>query len=345
MSTEISIYDAFKNELAHRHDEIAAILPPHIPEEKFIQTAIIAVKNNPDLLIKATRKSLHEAVTEAAEDGLHPDGREGAIVIFGNEAQWSPMIFGIRKRAMELSRMTIDAQVVYANDKFARDQGDHPSIKHRPTPPGEPRGDLVACYAIFKIGAEVIHREYMDRDEVYAARNQSRGWQKSLMWTKFEGEAWRKTVVRRGIKSAPSVPELERVIAREDRNFSFAPSQAPAVPLSDIPNAPSAPSEKQQREVMAPGGMIAEAEVIENRQDAPPNQQGSPPVRETQREAPKAQAAPASALTQFQAVLNAATSTSALNDAWGMFDKRLTGAERDKALALFEAAYEGMGAG
>lgn len=218
-------FDGFRGEIMSREEEIASILPPHISREKFVNTAIIAVKNNPELL-RCDRRSLHAAVTKAAEDGLQPDGREGVITWFKDKdkgclvAQWNPMLYGIRKRARELCDMIIDAQVVYANDEFVRDQGDDPRIQHKPAQLGTDRGKPIGAYAIFKQGGEILHREVMDAKEIETTKSISRA-QNGPMWTKFWTEAWRKTVVRRGIKTVPSVPQLERMISRDDEHADF----------------------------------------------------------------------------------------------------------------------------
>jgi recombination protein RecT len=228
-------FDGFRGEIMSREDELASILPPHISREKFVNTAIIAVKNNPDLL-RCDRRSLHAAVTKAAEDGLQPDGREGVITWFKDKdkgclvAQWNPMLYGIRKRARELCEMIIDAQVVYANDAFVWDQGDEPRIEHRPAPLGTDRGKPIGAYAIFKQAGAILHREVMDEKQISTVKSISRA-QNGPMWTKFWTEAWRKTVVRRGIKTVPSVPQLERMISRDDENAELG-SRDNIVPLS-----------------------------------------------------------------------------------------------------------------
>ena len=65
-------WEAFEGELRERENEIATLLPAHIDRQRFINTAIIAAKNNPELVL-CDRRSLHNAITKAAEDGLQPD--------------------------------------------------------------------------------------------------------------------------------------------------------------------------------------------------------------------------------------------------------------------------------
>ena len=63
---------------------------------------LTAVQTNPDLL-NVDRRSLWNACMRAAQDGLLPDGRLGALVVYkdkrrGPIAQWLPMIAGIRQK-------------------------------------------------------------------------------------------------------------------------------------------------------------------------------------------------------------------------------------------------------
>src|SRR5262249_41640818 len=105
--TALVPYEAFKNELVARQDEIAALLPSTISKEQSANTAMVAVKQNPELL-ECDRRSLHKAVTAAAMDGMRPDAREGVILpqkekvtVDGRETwvktvRWQPMAHGIR---------------------------------------------------------------------------------------------------------------------------------------------------------------------------------------------------------------------------------------------------------
>jgi len=247
-------WENFKTELDKRADEIGSQLPPNVTKDRFIGASLAAVKATPAILT-ATPRSLMSALTKAAQDGLLPDGREGIITVYSttvdgqkqNIAQWNPMFYGIRKRARELDGIIIDAQVVYVGDEFDYELGDHPFIKHKPKARTE-KVDAsagLAVYAIFRHPTEgILAREVMWKVDVFDVMNQSRA-KGSLMWTTFWTEGWRKTVGRRGAKSVPVSPQLERLIQRDDENFSFdqtPPMLAPPSPPS-APPAPAAPEE------------------------------------------------------------------------------------------------------
>ena len=252
-SRSLTVWEEFQTEIRQREREIASMLPGHISKDKFINSAIAAVKQTPGLL-NATPRSLFAAVTKSAQDGLLPDGREGVITVYRTKegdawvdvAGWNPMVFGLRKRARELDDIIVSAQVVHENDEFSWDEGDEPHIAHRPAPLGTARGDMIGTYAIFKNGDGILHREVMDAEQVAAVRGQSKQ-PDGIMWTKFTAEAWRKTVVRRGFKSIPCSEHLQEIVQRDDEMFAFdtkAPEQPEGRPKAEVVQ-PSADGEQK----------------------------------------------------------------------------------------------------
>lgn len=239
-TTAAPTWEEFATEMSGEGREWTALLPPTVSPEKFRACAITAVKQNPDLL-KCTKRSLFNAISRAAQDGMMPDGREGFINsynskigkdgqnrdVYGLIAQWQPMAFGFRKRARELDDIIIDAQAVYQNDHFVQHQGDHPTIEHDPVPLGTERGAKVGAYAIYRKGNEILHREVMDYGQIEKARSKSKA-PDSLMWKDFSEEGYKKTVLRRGMKTVPVSDDMASIIKRDDEeNFHLdsEPSQ------------------------------------------------------------------------------------------------------------------------
>lgn len=272
----LAVFDGFRAEIAEREEEIAKILPPNVSREKFTATALIAVKNNPELL-QCERRSLHAAVTRAAEDGLQPDGREGVINVYNEKrkvrkgnawveswvkvAAWIPMVYGIRKRARELCGMIVDAQVVHENDEFEWHQGDDPRIDHKPTRLDEDPGKKIGVYAIFRQDGAILHREVMRKSEVEAIKSTVKA-QNGLLWTKFESEAWRKSAVRRGIKTVPSVPDtLRRIVERDDDQYDFDRARTSAIESDEIPDPD-----------LIPQSDTPELPAADKREGAPPDE-------------------------------------------------------------------------
>lgn len=232
-------YEDFVRRVNERADEIATMLPSTITRQKFINAAIAAIKRDPNIL-NASPRSFMVAVTEAAQDGLIPDGKEGVINVYKGQAKWIPMFQGIRKRARELDRLIIDAQVVYEKDKFVWHQGDEPKIEHEPAAFGG-RGAMIGAYAVYRReerdGGEILHREVMDKQQIMDVKSQSKQ-QDGLLWGKFETEAWRKTVGRRGFKTTPVSDNLMQIVSRDDDTFAFDHAREPAKPALIPPPAP-----------------------------------------------------------------------------------------------------------
>jgi len=83
--------------------EFRNALPSHIKPEKFQRVVMTVVQQNPDLM-GADRRSLLASCLKCAADGLIPDGREAALVIFKTKineqwvsaVQYMPMLAGIQ---------------------------------------------------------------------------------------------------------------------------------------------------------------------------------------------------------------------------------------------------------
>ena len=72
---------SFGAELARRKPQFHAALPAQMSPDKFMRVVLTAVQTNPDLQ-RADPRSFWNACMRAAQDGLLPDGREGALVPF-----------------------------------------------------------------------------------------------------------------------------------------------------------------------------------------------------------------------------------------------------------------------
>lgn len=203
--------------------EFKAALPAHISVDKFTRVAMTAINNNP-ALAEADRKSLFGSIVRLAQDGLLPDGREAAIVIFntkkGNDwvkaAQAMPMIAGILKKIRQSGDVSkISAQVVYENDQFVWHLGFNEDVTHVPPPLDQPRGKPIGAYAtaVLKDGARLL--EVMSLEEIEKVRNVSRSKDKGP-WVDWFSEMARKTVMRRLSKRLPMSTDLDDAFERDE---------------------------------------------------------------------------------------------------------------------------------
>jgi phage RecT family recombinase len=177
----------FKGALAAREDEFKASLPSHITPDRFQRVVVTAANLNPDLL-KADRRSLFNACSKASSDGLLPDGRDGALVIFNTKekdaegkdrwikkVQWMPMVAGIIKKARQSGEISaLGARIVYekeiAQNRFTHKVVDGvPKVDHEPLLWGE-RGKPVLVYSFVQFKDGSTDFEFLHRDDVMKIR-------------------------------------------------------------------------------------------------------------------------------------------------------------------------------
>lgn len=217
-----------KEEVGLLTNELAKMLPATIPADKFVRTVQTAITLNPDLA-EADKQSLLGSCMKAASDGLIPDGREGAIVVYKAKqqdgtykkvAQWLPMVSGLIKRARNTGEIAmINAFVVYKNDKFSVKLGLEMKLEHEPN--FEDPGAAIGAYAVVKYKDETVDFEFMSRKQIEAIRERSKA-KDFGPWKTDEAEMWRKTVLRRLSKRLPMSSDLRNVIQRVDELYDFS---------------------------------------------------------------------------------------------------------------------------
>lgn len=250
MSTEVQTrrpneVAVVREQLSAMENQFEAALPAHIPVERFNRVVLTAIQNNPDLLA-CNRKSLFNAAMKAAQDGLLPDGREGAIVPYKGEATWMPMIGGIRKKVRNSGDIASwDVHAVYENDHFEFELGDDPYIKHRPALSN--KGKLIAVYSVAVLKGGEKSRDVMSVEDVEKIRALSRG--KNTPWNNptFYAEMAKKTVARRHSKVLPMSSDLDDLIRRDDALYdiqgaSDAEVKAPRISMTQALDRLAAPT-------------------------------------------------------------------------------------------------------
>lgn len=258
----------FEGQINTVSQQLAVSLPSHISVEKFQRTLMAAVKSDPELL-RADRASLINACEKAALDGLLPDKREAALVIFkrnykdagGNWQQaldvaYMPMAYGLRKKILQSGEVTdITAKVVYRREHeegvFIYEEGTEAMLRHRPlmdlSMDDANDENIVAVYsmATYKDGTksyEVMRRFEVDRvrecSQTGATRDRKGQPRKpSGPWVDFYPEMAKKTVMRRHSKTLPMSGDL--MIDVEGRELDVS-ANSTARMLAVEPDAPIA---------------------------------------------------------------------------------------------------------
>ena len=215
-----------RDNLTQMQPELKMALPAHVTVEKFSRVAMTAIQNNPDLL-NCDRKSLFGAIVRLAQDGLLPDGREAALVKFGQQVQAMPMIAGVLKKIRQSGDVAkVSAQVVYANDHFVVKYGFDEDVEHSPPALDQERGKPIGAYAtaVLKDGSRLL--EVMSLEEIEKVRNVSRA-KGNGPWVSWWGEMARKTVMRRLSKRLPMSTDRDDDVFERDETMKGieAPAQ------------------------------------------------------------------------------------------------------------------------
>lgn len=180
--------------------QVALALPDGMKPERFVRIMATGLLENPQIADKATQDSILRAGLKAAADGLVPDGREGAFVLFGSECVWMPMVGGFRRVAAEHG-WELRSRVVYENDEFDWDGESVPV--HRPTRLGQSRGEVIGAWAYAKHGdGRVSDIVVLDREEIEKIRSVSRS-KDSGPWRDWYPQMCEAKAARRAFKKIP----------------------------------------------------------------------------------------------------------------------------------------------
>lgn len=243
-------------------------LPAHIPVERFSRVVMTAIQNNPKLIL-CTRQSLWNSCMKAAQDGLLPDGREGAIVPNGDIAGWRPMIAGIRKKVRNSGEIaTWDVHIVHQKDKFAFRLGDDPFIAHEPSLEDDP-GPSIAAYSIAVLKSGEKSRDVMSMGAIRRIRDRSDAWRafqaqkiKSTPWSTDEDEMAKKTVARRHSKVLPMSTDIDDLLRRDDD-------------LYDMEGAKDEAQQDRPKSLAGKLDALANMPFDEDREEKPPAEQAT----------------------------------------------------------------------
>lgn len=213
---------------------ISAALPSHIKPEKFGQVMMTAGLLNPDLE-QCTYPSLYKSFLQCAKDGLVPDNKEAAIVIYNKkqganwvkEAQYQPMIDGILKRLRMSGEVPyVSAKVVYQEDTFDyyMDMNGE-NLIYRPSYESQNRSkeDIKVFFAMAKLRTGEAIVEVMTREEVEKIMYLSKSaidkktgeLNPNSVWAKFFDRMGLKTVLHRLSKRLPNSSEVMEMIERD----------------------------------------------------------------------------------------------------------------------------------
>jgi len=241
---EVSPQQQFRDELTRMGDQFVAALPEHIKPERFQRIVLTAVLGDPQLL-RADRKSLLEAAMRAAQDGLLPDKREGAFVVFNtkvkvngkdqwiNAVQWMPMIGGIIKKMHQSGEIAmITAKVVYGGDTFRAwvdDDGEHVAYEQAEHPDYD---TIRQVFALARTKDGSVYVETLTPRDIDKIRSVSRSKDRGP-WVTWWEEMAKKSAIRRLAKRLPLSAEIHDLIQRDNDLYDLSRAPDPQPSLRD----------------------------------------------------------------------------------------------------------------
>lgn len=186
--------------------------------EAFTEATAAALRSNPSVFVDADKASLYNAILDAANKGIVPDGKQGALAPFntkvkdGNKEYWVKKIqFMIMPQgiidAFAKVGITAYAQSVFENDEFdffSDDTGQH--VKHKYNPFHE-RGARIGAYACGMTRGGKSFVEALGMEDIKKIRSKSRSPDKGP-WTEFTDRMEQKSALHRLDKRMPGAGVL-----------------------------------------------------------------------------------------------------------------------------------------
>lgn len=278
-TTAIAPIDEVRGTLQKLGPQFKAALPAQIPVERFVRVVQTAVASNLDLL-NCDRNSLYAAAMRCAQDGLLPDGREAALVKFGSNIRYMPMVGGIAKKARNSGEIkTMNSEVVYERDHYRHwsdEKGEH--FEHE-----KARGDrggvvLTYTYAITK--EDGFYFEEVDEIQMEAIEKCSKS--SDGPWKgPFRDEMRRKSAIKRLAKyRLPSSADLDDVLRADDDMYDLSRSSE-SEPINVTPAAAIDKGGTKRR----PRALerVAQSQAVPTPAAQQPAQQPAPPAQQEQR--------------------------------------------------------------
>lgn len=209
--------------IASRKPELAKMLPEHINIEQFERAANNALMRNMEIA-ECDPVSVYDSVMRCAQDGLIPDGKEAAIVVYGGKqgkkAQYQPMIDGVLKRIRQSGLVSnIAAKAVYENDEFDYwfdEDGEHVKFK----PVFKDRGQFMLVFAFAKLKDGEMIVEVMTKDEIDKVKSASRsGNSQYSPWAQWYERMAVKSGLHRLARRLPTSSETMQMVESLERDI------------------------------------------------------------------------------------------------------------------------------
>lgn len=211
-----TIYDLIES----MKGQIQRALPSHIKLDRFIRTALTAVRQNP-ALATCSKESFLASLMMASQLGLEPNILgQCYFVPYGKECQF---LIGYRGM-IDIARRTgqiqsIYAECIYANDVYEVELGLERKLIHKPMLDGD-RGKVIYTYAVAHYKDGGFDFVILPESEIEKIKKSSKSANSAYSpWSNFPDEMRKKTCIRRLFKILPVSPEMVSQIEKNDETI------------------------------------------------------------------------------------------------------------------------------
>lgn len=237
---------SLRAQIEKRLDSFAEALPSHITPEQFKAVLVRAAMGDPNLLI-ADRVSFFEAALAAAIDGLMPDKKEGALVVYNTKikdngrdvwikkVQWLPMIRGIFTKVYNTGLVkSATVRMVYGGDQYRSwtdDSGEHVFYEAADK---QDRSYIRRVYAqvVMKDGGCFVEEMWLE--DIEKVRLSSKSPDKGP-WVDWFEEMAKKTPFKRLAKRLPISRDIAQVLDRDNFLYDLAAQARDVSPAGQRP--------------------------------------------------------------------------------------------------------------
>lgn len=259
--TDLILSDSVFRWLDERSSYFERALPQHLEREAptFTLCAMTHIRRN-DALMRCDKDSLLMALIQAAHFGLLPDGKQCAIVPYGSEARFMPMVEGLTDMMYRSGIVTsVRRGLIYEADEWDLTPSAPPpaDFYFKPNRMTEDRGEPILAYAFCWMRgggrSEVItftrpeaekHRDryakaYQNAEKARQSNpadfkaNPWKGKYHSTWHDEFD-KMWLKTPVRMLAKEVSTSPEMRLLLLADDAADSTVQDgpYRPVIPLN-----------------------------------------------------------------------------------------------------------------
>lgn len=202
--------------LDRSRDRLLAAIPRQIGPDRFFAIAVSVAKN--PKLSKCRAESILMGIFTCAKLGLTPDDGLGLVYLIpqGGDLQVRVSYAGFIELARNTGKIgTINTEIVYAGEEFNYwIDNSGKNIRHVPDLDlDRETAEKRQVYCIAEVtGWKCPQIEIMTASQVARVRKAA---QTDNVWKNWEGEMWRKSVIRRASKAWPKSAELSRAFQLE----------------------------------------------------------------------------------------------------------------------------------